>query len=162
MWCETCTLRMSGPLLQTVPCLAYSSRLDAQSGWHGDDFYTEGEAETLDEVDMMNLGDLQSQSASTVGTRCERGGYDPETRPQVVNGRCSPDARCEACGESGESPRGQGCEVKSNTLFTCHWSRPEGRAGAVDSFGSDSVPARHRNCSVPSSHKTCKRQARFR
>ena len=27
-------------LLQTVPCFAYSSRLDALSGWHGDDFYT--------------------------------------------------------------------------------------------------------------------------
>ena len=89
-------------LLQTVPCLAYSSRLDALTGWHGDDFYMEGERETLDEVD---LGDLQGQSAPTVGTRCERGGSDPETHPQLVNGRRSPDARCEACGEFGKSPR---------------------------------------------------------
>ena len=27
-------------LLQTVPCLAYSSKLDILSGWHGDDFCT--------------------------------------------------------------------------------------------------------------------------
>ena len=33
-------------LLHTVPCLAYSSRLHALSGWHGDDLCTEFEPET--------------------------------------------------------------------------------------------------------------------
>ena len=42
-------------LLQTVPCPAYSSRLDAVPSWHGDDFYAEGELEPLDEVDAMIL-----------------------------------------------------------------------------------------------------------
>ena len=29
-------------LLQTVSCLACSSKLDAISGWHADDFFMEG------------------------------------------------------------------------------------------------------------------------
>ena len=85
-------------LLQTVPCLAHSSRLDALSGWHGDDFYTEGEPETLDEVDAMILG--------TFKATCFHG-WDQVRAPSA------------------------------------------GRAGAIDSFGSDSVPARHKNRSVP-------------
>ena len=54
-------------LLQTVPCLAYSSRLDALSGWHGDDFYTEGEPETLDEVDAMILGIFKAKVLPRLG-----------------------------------------------------------------------------------------------
>ena len=42
-------------MLQTVPCLAYSSRLDALSGWHDDDLHTECEPKTLDEVDIRIL-----------------------------------------------------------------------------------------------------------
>ena len=54
-------------LLQTVPCLAYNSRLDALSGWHGDDFYTEGA--TLDEVDAMILGTFTAKVLPRLGCR---------------------------------------------------------------------------------------------
>ena len=54
-------------LLQTVPCLAYSSKLDALSGWHGDDFYTEGEPEALDEVDAMILGTFKAKVLPRLG-----------------------------------------------------------------------------------------------
>ena len=135
-------------LLQTVPCLAYSSRLDALSGWHHDDFCTEKRARNTGRCRRGDLGDLQGQSASIVGTRCERGGYDLETHPQVVNGMRSPDARCDAYGESVKLPRGQGRKVKPKTLCTCHWTWSAGRVGTI---GSDSVPARHRNRSAPRS-----------
>ena len=54
-------------LFQTAPCLAYSSRLDALSGWHGDDFHSEGEPETLDEVDAMILGTLKAKVLPRLG-----------------------------------------------------------------------------------------------
>ena len=54
-------------LLQTVPCLAYSSKLDILSGWHGDDFYTEGEPEALDEVDTMILGTFKAKVLPRLG-----------------------------------------------------------------------------------------------
>ena len=38
-------------LLQIIHCRAFSGRLDSLSGWHGGDFYTEGEPEVLDDVD---------------------------------------------------------------------------------------------------------------
>ena len=129
---------------QTVPCLAYSSRLDALSGWHGDDFYTDGEPETLDEVDAMILGTLKAKVLPRLGPGASAEGTILRRILKWSTERRSPDARCEACGESGKSPRGQGCKVKPNTLFTCHWSRSAGRVGAIDSFGSDSAPARNR------------------
>ena len=48
-------------LLQTVPCLAYCGRLDSLAGWHGDDFYTEGEPGALDEVDEMILASFKAK-----------------------------------------------------------------------------------------------------
>ena len=54
-------------LLQTVPCLAYSSKLDILSGWHGDDFYTAGELEALDEVDTMILGTFKAKVPPRLG-----------------------------------------------------------------------------------------------
>ena len=54
-------------LLQTVPCLACSSKLDALSGWHGDDFYTEGEPEALDDVDAMILGTFKAKVLPRLG-----------------------------------------------------------------------------------------------
>ena len=68
-------------LLQTVPCLACSSKFDALLGWHGDDFYTEGELKALDEVDAMR--NVSGKSVSTFGRRNEHGGHDPETHTQV-------------------------------------------------------------------------------
>ena len=54
-------------LLQTVPCLAYSSKLDILSGWHGDDFYTDGEPEALDEVDTFILGTFKAKVLPRLG-----------------------------------------------------------------------------------------------
>ena len=131
-------------LVQTVPCFVHSNRLDALSAWHGDDLYG-GRAGNTRRSRRDDLGNLQGQSASTVGTRCERGGYDAVCILKWSTGRRSPDAWCEACGESGKAAQGEGHKVKPNILFTCHWSRSAGRVGAIDSFGSDRVLARHRN-----------------
>ena len=49
-------------------CLAYCGRLDSLAGWHGDDFYTEGEPGALGGVDEMILG----PGASTEGTILRR------------------------------------------------------------------------------------------
>ena len=66
-------------LLQTVPCFAYCGRLDSLAGWHGDDFYTEGEPRALDEVDEMILASFKAKvlprlgrGASTEGTILRR------------------------------------------------------------------------------------------
>ena len=66
-------------LLQTVPCLAYCGRLGSLTGWHGDDFYTEGEPGALDEVDEMILASFKAKvlprlgpGASTEGTILRR------------------------------------------------------------------------------------------
>ena len=40
-------------MLKAVSCLAYHPPLDCLCGFHGDDFYTEGEPEALDHVDAM-------------------------------------------------------------------------------------------------------------
>ena len=53
--------------LRTVPCLAYSSRLDALSGWHGDDLCAEGEPEPLDETDVMILGTFKAKVLPRLG-----------------------------------------------------------------------------------------------
>ena len=100
-------------LLQTVPCLAHSGRLDALSGWHGDNFTTEGAPETLAEVGAMILATLKVKVLPWLGPGASAGarvstGCDPETHPRAVNRRRSPDARREACAESGKSPRDQG------------------------------------------------------
>ena len=54
-------------MLQTVPCLAYSSKLDTLSGWHGDDFYTEGEPEALDEMNEMILRTFKAKVLPRLG-----------------------------------------------------------------------------------------------
>ena len=66
-------------LLQTVPCLAKSGRLDSSAGWQGDDFHTEGEPSALDEVDEMILASFKAKvlprlgpGASTEGTILRR------------------------------------------------------------------------------------------
>ena len=66
-------------LLQTVPCFAYCGRLDSLAGWHGDDFYAEGEPGALDEVDEMILASFKAKvlprlglGASTEGTILRR------------------------------------------------------------------------------------------
>ena len=51
-------------LLQTVPCLAFCGRLGSLAGWHGDDFYTEGEPGALDEVDEMILASFKAKELS--------------------------------------------------------------------------------------------------
>ena len=42
-------------------------QLDILSGWHGDDFYTEGEPEALDEVDTMILGTFKAKVLPRLG-----------------------------------------------------------------------------------------------
>ena len=56
-------------LLQTVPRLAYCGRLDSLAGWHGDDFYTEGEPCALDEVDEMILTSFKARASTWLQTR---------------------------------------------------------------------------------------------
>ena len=58
-----------------MSCLAYCGRLDSLTGWHGDDFYKEGEPGALDEVDEMILASFKAKvlprlgpGASTEGT----------------------------------------------------------------------------------------------
>ena len=52
-----------------MPCLL--RRPDSSAGWHGDDFYTEGEPGALDEVDEMTLS-RRGPGASTEGTILRR------------------------------------------------------------------------------------------
>ena len=61
-------------LLQTVPCLAYCGRLDSLAGWHGDDFYTEGEPGALGEVDEMILASFKAKVLPRLGPRASTEG----------------------------------------------------------------------------------------
>ena len=91
-------------LLQTVPCLAYCGRLDSLAGWHGDDFYTEGEPGALDEVDEMILASFKAKvlprlelGASTEGTILRRIlRWSEEGAPHGSGS--------EACGKPAKSP----------------------------------------------------------
>ena len=83
-------------MLQTVPCLAYCGRLDSLAGWHGDDFFSEGEPGALDEVDEMILASFKAGN--------EHSGHYLEASPSVVSRGRSHGSGCEACGKSGKSP----------------------------------------------------------
>ena len=54
-------------VLKTVPCLAYNSSLDTLCGFHGDDFYTEGEPDKLDQVDKMIEETFKAKKLPRVG-----------------------------------------------------------------------------------------------
>ena len=54
-------------LLQNVPCHAYCGRPDSSAGWHGDDFYTEGEPGALDEADEMVLASFKAKVLPRLG-----------------------------------------------------------------------------------------------
>ena len=132
-------------LLQTVPCLACSSKLDALSGWHGDDFYTEGEPEALDEVDAMILGTFKAKvlprlgaGANTEGTILRR------TLKWTAEGvHLMPDAR------HVENLAG---------LFEVRRLVPESLVVDNEMCWSHWQPQRQRW----SSHRTCRRRASFR
>ena len=63
----------------TRQCHALLTAVDSLAGWHGDDFFTEGESGTLDEVDEMILASFKAKvlprlgpGASTEGTILRR------------------------------------------------------------------------------------------
>ena len=61
-------------MLKTVPCLAYQPDWDCLSGFHGDDFYTEGEAIDLDKVDDMITSTFKANILPRIGPQaCSEG-----------------------------------------------------------------------------------------
>ena len=54
-------------LIKTVPCLAYNPIMDSLCGFHGDDFYSEGEPHHLDEVDRMIEQTFKAKKLPRVG-----------------------------------------------------------------------------------------------
>ncbi|CAK0826802.1 unnamed protein product [Prorocentrum cordatum] len=58
-------------IMSTAPCLAYHSEWDCLSGFHGDDFYTEGEPQQLDKADAMITGNFNAKILPRVGQTAE-------------------------------------------------------------------------------------------
>ena len=54
-------------LIKTVPCLAYNPIMDSLCGFHGDDFYSEGEPHHLNQVDRMIEQTFKAKKLSRVG-----------------------------------------------------------------------------------------------
>ena len=50
-----------------MPCLAHRGRLDSLEGWHGDDFYTEGDPGALGEFDEMILASSKAKVPPRLG-----------------------------------------------------------------------------------------------
>ena len=133
-------------LLQTVPCLAYCGILDSLAGWHGEEFYTEGEPGALDEVDEMILASFKAKvlprlgpGASTEGTILRR-----ILRWSEEGVHMAPD------GKHVENLASL-LEVKGAKPSPTPSSRATGReqrAGAIDSCGGHGVPQRCGNCFV--------------
>ena len=123
-------------LLQTVPCLAYSSKLDTLSGWHGDDFYTEGEPETLDEIDEMILRTFKAKVLPRLGpgANVESTILRRTLKWSTEGIHLTPDAK-HVQNLAGSSSRSR-CEAESDTLFPSHWSRSARCVGAVGCCGS--------------------------
>ena len=63
-----------------MPCFAYCGGLGSLAGWHGDDFYTEGELGALDEA-----GFVQGEGAPASGSGSKHRGHHLEANPSVVN-----------------------------------------------------------------------------
>ena len=136
-------------LLQTVPCLAYSSKLDTLSGWHGDDFYTEGESEALDEIDEMILRTFKAKVLPRLGpgANVESTILRRTLKWSTEGVHLTPDAK--HVENLAGSPRGQGCEAESDTLFPSHWSWTTRCVGTVGCCGGNRVPKRYGNRIVP-------------
>ena len=54
-------------LVKTVPCLAYHAKRDTLCGFHGDDFYTEGEPSALYEFDWTIVECFTAEIMPRVG-----------------------------------------------------------------------------------------------
>ena len=54
-------------MVKTVPCLAYHAKRDTLCGFHGDDFYTEGEPSVLDELTTRSLSTSRLRSCRASG-----------------------------------------------------------------------------------------------